>query len=1172
MGLTEEIAKSTHSLTLNVYVAGIILEGYGSSPGISSLTISKSLDSAVPVCTMTLDHMPNYASFVRGASVTVDIGYNGLTERVFTGYLQDRSYGVESCTIHCLGMLWSAFRTVEIPERDVTGDTVEEAIEDVLKDVGITNYSISSMTWELGTIEDAKLERMPASQMLQMLMDLECGRVYELGTGTVVIKPIEELPAPTTFKTFTTTTAATARVLEYSDHEDPDYIRTRMIVTGATIVEGTAPDTTSRTISQTATLISSPLVQPPLPAGTYIDMEYSNSLIDTDDKAVELAGKLLTRYARIPRTLTIEIAGDPQIELCQTLGFSIGLPNYALRWFVTGVEHEVGESGYVTRVTLRGGDELGGTVGINPIASFTYSVEREVISTAVYTFVTFDASTSFDPDGHIDTYAWSDDQSTTPEIATKTTAVATVRADTSGWSGDWNVILTVTDNDGLTGTLTLAIPYEAGASEIVIPAIYAAVNNNASATADGGQVWNKQAGSTCVSVGTKWPDGVHSGYACYGYTDGSIKRTIDFCASALTTELAAAGANGIINDINWDINAASRVWAVTSTGRVLRSDDDGDTWTVYKDFGNTYPLNRVSTPSAGGLWVFGGRGDVATTLIQYDALLDGNWHSVSIGGELATDLVGASSSITIAEATSTKWGELAVIFKGAALANDVAIFYTANVHGDGSDWLRATGLDASLVEGRYIVGDGFLPSYLYAAFNNRDTWATVDGVAWTKTANVLPANCVPWHAYYIGWMMPPGLNVHLISVENTSDTSSGIYKTADGFLTAQVLWPATGFTAWPASAKGKMAKVGAPGLVSGGSVLIAALLHTSTHKFAAWRTGLVNWTTKVFDADELGAGTGGERVRALTSNLWFILSNANYCNANNRIVRTKNGGATWDSVTTPKAGNDYWIDFSIDAGGRVWGATTDIVTSGGVIKIWYSDDQGDTWTLSKTITGTETYPLAAETIACHPSNQNVIAVRCARGINRNVPYIAYTLDRGDSWGVNYTSDISVYSVFPADTGFKVCDNNRLIVWCFDTSSSRIAISDDWGGNWTYRHNFAGAGSDRVLGAANPSGNKAFAFTIDEHEVWWAQDYGVTWAKFDNQPSMNEESGIAYDAVDDALYVISDDDKTTNISLVSKMSPVTQDGTWVDFSDTLLPIGADTHYLAKWCDQIAVIPR
>jgi len=240
MGLTESIAASTHQLTLDVYVGGIRMEGYGSNAGVSGVTITKSLDSPVPVCTITLDHIPNFVSFKRGALVTVDVGYDGYTKRLFTGYLQDRSYGVESSSIHCLGMLWTAFRTVEIPERDVTGDTVEHAIDDILADVGITNYSTTIPAWTLGSAVDAKLERMPASQMLQMLMDLECCRIYELGSGTVIIKPIEELPAPTAFKTYTTTAAATARVLEYSDQEDADYIRTRMIVTGATLKIGRA--------------------------------------------------------------------------------------------------------------------------------------------------------------------------------------------------------------------------------------------------------------------------------------------------------------------------------------------------------------------------------------------------------------------------------------------------------------------------------------------------------------------------------------------------------------------------------------------------------------------------------------------------------------------------------------------------------------------------------------------------------------------------------------------------------------------------------------------------------------------------------------------------------------------------------------------------------------------
>ena len=166
-----------------------------------------------------------------------------------------------------------------------------------------------------------------------------------------------------------------------------------------------------------------------------------------------------------------------------------------------------------------------------------------------------------------------------------------------------------------------------------------------------------------------------------------------------------------------------------------------------------------------------------------------------------------------------------------------------------------------------------------------------------------------------------------------------------------------------------------------------------------------------------------------------------------------------------------------------------------------------------------------------------------------------------------------YPAWPSSTGFKVCDNNRLILWYYLSGGDcRVSTSDDWGATWTTRQTFVASGvSTRVLGAASPSGQKAFAYTV-EHEVWWCQDYGVTWVQFDNYPGADQESGIAYDPADDALYVISDDTTTSNVLLVSKMSPVAQDGVWVDFSDTLLPIGADTHYHSVWSDQIAVIPR
>jgi PKD repeat protein len=82
-----------------------------------------------------------------------------------------------------------------------------------------------------------------------------------------------------------------------------------------------------------------------------------------------------------------------------------------------------------------------------PIASFTYIPEKPVLNQTI----TFNASSSYDPDGYITNYEWDfgdgNITNTTEEIITHAYASA----------GDYTVNLTVTDNDGAPSTYTQSI-------------------------------------------------------------------------------------------------------------------------------------------------------------------------------------------------------------------------------------------------------------------------------------------------------------------------------------------------------------------------------------------------------------------------------------------------------------------------------------------------------------------------------------------------------------------------------------------------------------------------------------------------------------------------------------------------------------------------------------------
>jgi len=648
------VYQFNRELLLVVKINGVNLQPVTSSaltdtgvPGVSSIRTSKALDSPVPVCDIELSHLATWIR--RGHSVTVDMGYVGApAQRVFTGYVQSRERKVAGATLRCLGKSYSLFRTIQIGDVNVSGKTVKNAIKDILTDVGITdrNVNVGSFTLNTSGQDSMKLERMPASQMVQMLADIDGSRTYETNMGTVVIGPLEEVPAPTAAYTYTTSTQATAIVLNGSDREDPDYFRNQVIVTGATLQSD--GDTEAVTLSATAQLVDAgSLIQPPMPSGTYIGTEYSNQLIDTQAQCDALALVLLSRFARIPRYLTLEIAGDPRVDIGMTISLEfthMGISSS--RWFVHGISHSVDNSGgYRTTLQLRGGDLLGGTLTLAPVATFSAMSEVENMGGRMLTVIYLDATASYDPDGTITDptgYVWTANQ----PITMGTGKRLTVNADTTGWVGDLEITLTLTDDDGATATSVQVVPY-GGAADVIIPALYAAINNNATATLDGGQTWNNQSGSTCISVGARPADGVNIGHACFGYSNGVIKRTTDGCASALTTVYTLAS-GAAINDIQWDWRNGNVVWAISEDAQVLISLDAGVTWSVYSALRSiTYVSgtataaalgNSIGLPGAGGVYVFGGTGG-GYPLIAYDPVVGSKeWVHVAFTGEIAEDM------------------------------------------------------------------------------------------------------------------------------------------------------------------------------------------------------------------------------------------------------------------------------------------------------------------------------------------------------------------------------------------------------------------------------------------------------------------------------------------------------------------------------------------------------
>lgn len=1184
MALADEIASISRRLTLLVGLSPFGLTSAGSN--VLGVRVSKSFDSPVPVATITVDTI--HASVKRGDRVIIDVGYNGLRQRIFTGYVIDRAYGTTSSDINCAGQLYQLSRMNDLTERSVDGVTVKAAIDALFTAAGAPGSFVGVDTSEVpatftfGTPTDYAPFLPPGNfmGMLQALMDVEGCVVMENGAGGIKVYPSNGLPAGMPFKSFTTATEATARIIDGRSREDPDYLRTRIHATGATLPDG-------QTLTVTATLVGGlDLVQPPFAvADTYIDMEWSNHLIDTQAKLNTRAIEVLGQYARVPRQLPLETPGDPQLELGQTLGVTdpyIGI-DASTKWFVHGIEHVIDGGGYVTNLDLRGGDEFGGEININPIACFTWTIEREVFGTQVYAFLSVDATCSYDPDGTIASYAWAGNQDAAddPAIDSQTTATWTVRLDPAGMAGDVDniiVTLTVTDNDGLTGTSVQTIPINASSSLVQIPAVFSALNNNFSCTPDGGQNWNDQAITNADVTAAAPPDGVHTGYGlCSGGASGDVLyRTTDYCATAPTQVLAAVGSAFV--DLAWDPNDATTVWALTAICNLYVSTDYGATFALIVNWRTSMDLStiigkRVVVENDGYVWVYGGTGVTNNGRPFIGRFRSGEapfgFASV-FGGELATDLGSGTTALAIVDAANKHDGGGLTIIMENYNASDSGvrpIYHCADPFLP-TGWQRATGLTAGLTTaGRYVVPDS-LPGEFHAAFANRDVWSTTDGVAWTQAANVMPVGVTPnrciWLQEELGRAF---VGTYLIAAEDAGATV-GIYKSYDSLATVGLFRPATGFATWPASALGKDLAVG-PATGGGTARVLVAADPTGTNNFGAWMNGDSVFTNKTFTSAQ---SHGYSKVRTITKDIWFLFFWGNDSTQLDDGVcyRTVDAGTTWDEPYAVPAVGRVWQDIQRDAGGRLWGLSIETGNSDHM-EIWYNDDpEGDgAWTESKdNDAATSKFPVH---IACHPTDQNIIAVWARTGaLNRDLT-IWYTTDRGANWSSNTVADRSFGTMVQA-VGFKmVATNNRLVLTHFrlsDSQEGEIITSDDYGATWDSRKVFSTVESsaEYINGIAGVGQTGRLFVSImyspsagvATPEVWRSIDYGTSWsliagASIDNAPpqataSHSYEGGIAYDPITNSLYLFGDKDGTVNS--VVRLSPADSTGSWEDLTDSI----------------------
>lgn len=853
----------------------------------------------------------------------------------------------------------------------------------------------------------------------------------------------------------------------------------------------------------------------------------------------------------------LEVMWNHEIEKFSTGRLNIPFLNYNNeRVFARQVRHSFMPDRQVTIVDAWSGSRLGGTTGADPVASFDFRVTRKIHGDAMYLEYQVDASGSWDPGGNTLTYAWTCNRTTIPASLPATKKIA-FRVPATVTQPLTLTLVVTSAATGRTDTLAVDLPVNASDPKMEIPAVYASMNNTTTASPNGGLNWNDVSESTTAGIpGALIADGVHAGECAYPFNSGVIKLTKNFNISKTTVLNDAA--HGNIKVIEADRVVPGRLWAGTSNGRLLVSRDRGDTWALYKNFGDGFAIWWIATPEAGGVWVGGGDAQTLTSLIRFDPVVDSqNWQSVGIGGHLAADLAGVGAGVYCRAAASKVAGELAIIMNGT-VPGGVNVFRTETVLDPlGAGWVRATGLAGGLTDGRGII-PGPDHATFRAFFANRDYWECANGVAYTQHASALPLGESPNHVLWLG--LYTGIDAALIAGQ------SGIYQLLFSEGVADELRPSAAGTpsTMPASSVPRGLAIGAPGVPAAfvGLRLAAMITNLSPRRSTKLLTPDPSWTTPV---SVTGITQARPHIYCPTPSIFFVTNNTDTSSdINGASARSGDAGATY------AAGLAGLYGVARAADGTLWGFTR--VTATFIqTKIYKSIDGGLNWTLVTTIGDGTSQQRQGIRIACHPTDPNIIAVWGSRG-GTTVAFTSVTEDGGATWATNTASQPvegqtgQIYSCH-----FTILGNDRFVIATITGAAGRnIYISDDKAATWTSKYSesatnqrMPGMGAhgakvvvmrdftDRTDGGiplvSNDSGNTFAELAIDGHP------YSV-----DGAASATADACV-YDGPTDTTVLFLDNGK------VLALSPTTDAGVWNDITDA---IASGTHGRGN----LAVIPR
>lgn len=872
------------------------------------------ISSRAYVATATLDLLISEGYPSPGDTVQVHAGLGYSLAPVFTGSVDtvlpqlDRSLQVQ-----CSGALWRTNQPLgttsisptggQVPIVSYTSQAASVIISDLLRRAGVLRVQLQDSGTLFGVSQPITLyDKDNAATLIKKLDEAEYYRTFDGPDGTVYRIPWQRTPGSVSRTWVEGTDLYTGRL-----QQTRLGTKNRILCTGL-------PQVGTTNISYTpAAERDAPSPYVPNPPG-YFALSYQNDLLESGAACDAWAATKLGELNRLTGELPFELAvGDNSVLPGMTVALTSATLNVpaGARFLVEEVVHDFSQ-GYQTSGTLfMVSTGAGWNPNQKPIAIFAEQLEQETLADgSSLTVVAVDGSASYDPDNNVGptrgivSYVWSGTLGSAVVVPGSggAQAVYTTSLAPSALAGS-TIVLTVTDNQGATGSSTLTIGN--GSAPINVRDLWSAEGTALSYSGDGAKTW-QDVTPTIAAVGVCR---ISADTFTLAWDSSGVLWRVATTGSA-PTGASIAGLPFVTSASINTIAGSSRCFAGCQNGAVYFSPDGGVTWSLLSTVPNGQAVTRIEeSPFA--------TGDL--TAVTGPIL----YHSFSNGAAWDAQYT-AASGLAIAD-FAAGFGNGFLILNGTFHAGEPSRVQERN----------------GTVAGDFATADKPAQPYALTIGVGRPVLCTVglDATggpeAWYADASA-PFTFARGH-YTSAWGTPRDL-----IRDGTLDglvygaADSALFKTADYFAGT-----AFKLKTLAAGRAGKMIGYGRlHSLVSAtttGTVVVSVHQHLNTTLGNAiyWHTAAGGWSKL---SDHPG-GNGGDFVRPIRwcggtiYVTWLRPGGGGTPSGTNAWVST-NGAVTW----TPLSLTGVYSLKQSRADGRLW------AIHGSRDHISYSTDNGATWT------------------------------------------------------------------------------------------------------------------------------------------------------------------------------------------------------------------------------------